>query len=180
MHAGSKRSFRASRKMKSDNSKIRTTIYGSRGLVEARSITRSDSVTNVSSAFSFFLILFFFYFRVQCFSFSPTFLFLFSPHIRLARYSLFMVTDSCIVINHISTVFCFHDRAEAGLHPVVESSARSRSFSLDVVPSARRDAAEWPTDARCFCTARSLTRAFGCGWCAKHNSKASLAKRITL
>ena len=54
MHAGSKRSFRASRKMKSDNSKIRTTIYGSRGLVEARSITRSDSVTNVSSAFSFF------------------------------------------------------------------------------------------------------------------------------
>lgn len=130
MHAGSKWSFRASRKMKSDNSKIRTTIYGSRGLVEARSITHSDSVTNASSAFFLFFFSFCGFFRVQCFSFSPSFLF--------PRYSSFMVTDNCIVINHISTVFCFHDRAGAGPHLAAESSARSRSFSLDVVPSTRR------------------------------------------
>jgi len=58
-----------------------------------------------------------------------------------------MMIDSCIVVNHISAVLRFHDHAGAGPLTAAKSSARSRSFPLDVVPSARRDAAKWPTDA---------------------------------
>lgn len=66
---------------------------------------------------------------------------LFSP-LSSARYS---VTDSCIVVNHVSAVSAFSDRTrerdrDRSPRPGRRNSARSCSFSFDQVPNAcRRD-----------------------------------------
>lgn len=127
-------SFRAPRKMKSDDSKIRATIYGSRELIDRGTIDSAFGFHDKCLVCFFFFFLFFFsrfratFSRVTSLVFSSPL----PPSLaRLTGYFSFMVTDSCIVVNHISAVLSCGGRssprkAPPGLAPFLLMSCQVR------------------------------------------------------
>lgn len=102
------------------------------------------------------------------------------PPLQLARYFSFMVTD--IVVNHISAVFGFRDRAGAGSRPRrAKLRPVSLLFSWRRAKCASRRVATRPNgrrDAPMLLHRETLTRAFG-RWRAKRDSKVACETNIS-